>query len=136
MALPVTQKRMLNAVAWPPQLPFDLALGLRPLDEILEQHGLGWAEWSHIQSHPVFKSELAAAHSEITESGLSFRRKAATQAEMYLEELDALMMNPDVAPTTKVDIFKTLVKCGDLEPAPKKNEELDQKQTFNIQINL
>lgn len=136
MTIALTQKQLIGAAAWPPQLPFDIALGIKSLEEILEQHGLEYAEWLVIQKHPVFKSELAAAHSEITESGMSFRRKAALQAELYLEELDRLMMDPEVAPSTRVDIFKTLVKCGDLEPAAKKADDADSKQTFNIQINL
>jgi len=121
---------------WPALLPFEIALGIENLPTILENHDLSYDEWELIQCNATFRKELMAAHKEVAETGMSFRRKAAIQAEMYLTELDAVMFAPDTAPSTKLEIFKTLVKCGDLDPAQKKEDGSNQGTAFNIQINF
>lgn len=120
---------------WPALLPFEIALGIEDMPTILARHGLDWQEWEIIQNNSSFRKELVAAHKEVAESGMSFRRKAAIQAEMYLQELDAVMFAVDTAPSTKLEIFKTLVKCGDLEPVHK-GESATAGNAFNIQINF
>jgi hypothetical protein len=121
---------------WPATLPFEVALGIHPLDEILLRHDLDRAQWAEIEGNKVFRQELIGAQQEIAESGLSFKRRAALQAELYLEEVDNLMLDPDTAPSLKLEIFKTMVKCGDLEPVPAKDKDAGSNQTFNIQINI
>lgn len=120
---------------WPALLPFEIALGIEDTPTILDRHELSWAEWDLIQNNASFRKELINAHKEVAESGISFRRKAAIQAEMYLAELDSVMFAVDTAPSTKLEIFKTLVKCGDLEPVHK-GESAPVGNAFNIQINF
>lgn len=119
---------------WPAMLPFELALGIHSLEAILDGHGLSLYDWEIIEDNPLFKREVAAAMLEVAESGMSFRRKAAVQAETYLLDMDNLMNSVDTAPSTKLDIFKTLVKCGDLEPKDSKAGATAGQ--FNIQINF
>lgn len=121
-------------VTWPAMLPFELALGIHSLEDILEGHGLSHFDWEMIEDNPLFKREVAAAMLEVAETGMSFKRKAAVQAETYLKDMDDLMASIDTAPSTKLEIFKTLVKCGDLEPKGEKQGSLAGQ--FNIQINF
>lgn len=121
-------------VTWPAMLPFELALGIHPLDTILEGHGLSHYDWELIEENTLFRKEVAAALKEVHETGMSFKRKSAVQAEMYLEELDALMNSVDTAPSVKLEVFKTLVKCGELEPKTDKQSAAGGQ--FNIQINF
>lgn len=119
---------------WPAMLPFELALGIHDLDTILEGHGLEREDWEDFEQNPLFRREVAAAVKEVHTSGISFKRKAAVQAEMYLQQMDNLMHDLDTAPTTKLEIFKTMVKCGDLEP--KSDKQGATAGQFNIQINF
>ena len=120
--------------SWPATLPFEVALGVHSLDEILTSHGLDTDDWEILTRNTSFRKELIAAQKEVAETGLSFQRKAAIQAEMYLSDIDALMCGSETAPSIKLEIFKTLAKYGNLEPAPAK--EQDNASTFNIQINF
>ncbi len=119
---------------WPALLPFELALGVEDLSTILQSHDIGEREWEVIQNNSTFRRELVAAHKEVAESGISFRRKAAIQAEMYLEELDLIMTSSDTPSSLKLEIFKTLVKYGELEPI--REEARGPNSAFNIQINF
>jgi hypothetical protein len=121
---------------WPPQFTMDLALGVEDLGSILDRYGLVKAQFDHLYALPAFRMELAALRKEVAEKGITFRRKAALQAEMYLAELDNLMadVSGSVAPGVKVDIFKTLAKLGDLEPKESKTDQ--GGSTSNIQINI
>lgn len=121
---------------WPPLLPFEVALGVHALDVLLESHGIDEHQWDEIQRCDSFRRELVSARKEIEETGLSFKRKAAIQAEMYLEDMDGLMADAGVAPSVKLEIFKTLVKCGDLDPTVDKERAQGNGTTFNIQVNF
>ena len=120
---------------WPTMLPFEVALGINPIDEVLDAHDIDQQEWEAIQANPSFRKSLMAAQKEVAETGLSFQRKAAIQAEMYLEDVDALMTSIDTSPSLKVDIFKAMVKFGNLEPVAAKADAAGNS-TFNIQINI
>jgi hypothetical protein len=119
-------------------LTMDLALGLDPIDEILARHGIDCYLWESLQSNLTFRRELMVLRKELAESGTTFKRKAALQAETYLTEMHTLMQDPSVPPPTKVDIFKTLAKLGELEPkdSSKLKGEGSNVPQFAIQINI
>jgi hypothetical protein len=122
--------------AWPAALTIDMALALDPVEDVLERYGLTTTQWDMLQDNPAFRLDLARTRKELAESGLSFKRKAATQAEMYLMDMDNLMTDPDVAPGTKVDIFKTCAKLGELEPKKDRPDGEGNAPTVNVQINF
>lgn len=122
--------------AWPQAMIIDVALGLDNLEVILDRYGMNQLQWENLQDNLAFRLDLARTSKEISESGLSFKRKAATQAEMYLVDMDSLMSNPDVAPGTKVDIFKTCARLGELEPAKSAESSGTSISGYNIQINF
>ena len=117
-------------------LVFDLALGIDSLDDILTRHSLTHPDFQALENNLTFRRDLLRAHKEIAEEGVSFRRKAAIQAEEYLTYIHTIMTSNETPASTKVDIFKTLTKFGNLEPKKDKEAEEQAGQTFNIQINL
>lgn len=123
--------------AWPATLAVDVALGIDSMDTIFDRYGLQPYEWDIIANTPAFKAELVATVRELRESGLSFKRKAAAQAETYLEDMEDLMSDATVPPSVKVDIFKTLARLGELEPKEAAGGPGGAGGVqFNLQINL
>ena len=112
----------LNLRRWPPQLVFDLALALDPVESILLRHDLTHRELELLYENPSFQKELAKLTHELRESNTLFKHKAKAQAETYLETMDHLMSDMETPASTKLAIFQTLTKLAELEPAPKKPE--------------
>jgi hypothetical protein len=133
---PIPRSASRLSFTWPASLVVDVALAIDDLDSILERYGMSHTQWDFLSDNPAFKIELSRVRKEITENGLSFKRKAATQAEMYLTNMDALMCNPDVAPSVKHSIFTSLVKYGELEPKKESADSAAGGMAFNIQINM
>jgi len=122
--------------AWPATLALDVALGILPIPDVLDKHGLSYDEWEHISELPAFRAELVAVGKEIQEKGVSFKKKCAFAAESYLMDMDGLMHDNTVAPGVKVDIFKTLATYGELAPIKGGGEGGGNGPQFAIQINI
>lgn len=120
---------------WNTALALDVALGIASTDEILDRHDLSTDEYQRIVAHPLFIRQVAQQAREIVENGLSFRTKAKVQAEMYLLELDKMVMAPTTEQKVKLEAIKYVTKVADLEPKVTK-EEGSNGPTVNIQINL
>lgn len=120
---------------WPPQLIIDVALGVDDQETILMRYGLTEANLARLYEIPSFRREVGLMAREMRENGVSFCRKAATQAEEYLAPVHHLMYCPETPASTKLDIFKTMAKYGKLEPVPEKADNQNQN-TINVQINL
>ena len=88
-----------------------------------------------ISDNRAFRIDLARARKELQESGISFKRKAAIQAEMYLKNMDDLMADSDTSPTVKHTIFRSMALLGELEPK-KDSDEIGGGLNFAIQINM
>lgn len=114
--LPATPNR------WPPQLVFDLALGLDDYPTLENRFNLDSGDLDRLFALAPFRAEVANLTRELHENNSIFKYKAKAQAETYLEELDHLMGLPDTAPSVKLSIFQTLAKYGELEPLPPKAE--------------
>jgi uncharacterized protein YutE (UPF0331/DUF86 family) len=133
----MSTKALQSLTLWPPLLPLDIAIGIDDTQTILDRHGIDDETWETLQNLPAFRQELVRVTKEVRETGVSFKRKAAYQAETYLEDLDHLMTNLDTPPTVKLDIFKTLAKLGELEPKDsKEGQGGNSGPTFALQINI
>ncbi len=127
-----------SASTWSPKLVFELALGLDPLAEILERHKLTQAEYEHLSNHPAFRHDLAMQRLDVQENGVTYKRKAAMQAESYLQDLHMIVTDSsgDVPASTRLDAIKYVTKVAELEPDKKQAGDDNSKQTINIQINV
>jgi hypothetical protein len=102
---------------WPPQLIFDLALGLDCEDEtLLQRYELTPQDLAALYALPHFRQEVALMTRELNEKNTIFKTKAKVQAEDCLDDMYDLMKSDDTAASTKLAIFQTLAKFGELEP--------------------
>jgi len=117
---------------WNPHLVLDLALQLDDQDEILTRYNLTEQQLGHLYNIPAFRRDLALMGRELRENGVSFTKRAAVQAESYLETVDHIMMSPDTPASTRLEIFKHLAKLGKLEPKEDKTEQNNTQVNVNI----
>ena len=104
---------------WPPQLVFDLALGLEDNYEVLAtRYDLTPQTIERLFTLPKFRQEVASLSVELRESNAQFKYKAKAQAETYLNDMDDLMNDRETPPSIKLAIFQAMTKLGDLEPKP------------------
>ncbi len=122
--------------AWDPRLIIDLNLGLDPLEDILTRYDLTPAQLETLNDNPVFRKDLNITAREMREGGISFSRKAATQAESYLEVLDEIVTNPLTPASTRLAGINNVVKWGNLEPKDVKDTGAAGGATVNVQINF
>ena len=135
MQYPPHMKQLTTINHYPPQLVLDLALAVEDLDTILDRYHLTDEEYNQLQENPTFRAQLAATHKEVVTEGVSFKAKAKILAETHLHTLDAMMLAPETPPATKVTIFQTLMKGGELEPKQAQNQNTNQLG-FSLTINI
>lgn len=119
---------------WDPRLLLDLVIAVDHLDDILERYGLSHEEYSILSSNVVFRRELASIMRDVRENGASFRAKARIQAESYLPVVDDMIWDKEIAPSTRLDAVKSVVRWGDLEPKEKKEQIQQTQPQINVQI--
>lgn len=123
--------------SWPAQLPMALAMDLEEEDEILARFSLTKERYELLKPLPAFRKALAEAQKDLRENGHTFKAKARVIAEDYLDHLYRDCLHKEtVGISTKVDVWKYLVKVGGLEPAPAKLETSGAQSTVSIVINL
>ena len=113
---------------WPPQLVFDLALGLDDYTTLEARYNLTSAQIEQLFDLPHFRQEVALLTKELRNTNEIFKNKAKVQAETYLENMDHLMHDSETPASTKLAIFQTLTKLASLEPAPPKAPISNQSQ--------
>lgn len=121
---------------WPPQLPVALALQVEDLDQILDRFNLTPERFALLQPLPAFRKAVAEAEKEVRETGHTFKLKCKGIAEDFLDSLYLSLHDDSVGLTTKVDVFKYLVKMGGLEPVPIKEASGPTGTAVQININL
>lgn len=126
-------KKSLNQ--WPPALIIDLALELDCTEDILTRYSLVQSDLDKLYRTPAFRRDVGMMQRELRENGVTFSRKAALQAENYLDNMDTLMFTSETPASTKLEIFKTMTKLGKLEPKEDKDDG-NQGTQINVQINL
>ena len=119
-------------VFWPPRLPFDVALGESP-ERLCTIYDLTPEQLNTFYHTPAFRREVAQNEREISEHGITFKRKAALQAEMYLENIHDMVTDSSVAASVKLAAVQSLVKWGGLEP---KDIKSDSATSNNVKIEI
>lgn len=123
---------------WPAKLPAELAMcaSLEEQAVVVDKFGLSPEEFERICRMPQFRRAVNEAAVMIRETGYTFKMKCRGIAEDFLGDLDFSLHDRTVGLSTKLDIFKTLTRLGDLEPAKQKTEAGTNVPTVNIQINV
>ena len=120
---------------WPPQLIMDLALNIDLEETVLERHGLTPIDLEKLYTIPQFRREIAFLMRELRDTGVTFSRKAATQAEEYLSIMDDVMRSADTPASTRLAIFSKVTTLGKLDPVIEKEDTTNANQV-NVVINL
>lgn len=109
---PVTQLE-----PYPASLPLELALNTSPLHEILAAYELTPTQFKSILNNPSFRKEHEQYQEELKTEGFSFRQKAKSQAEAYLQVAWDLVNNPLTPAAVKADMIKQTVRWSRLDPS-------------------
>lgn len=120
---------------WSPRLVMDLAVGVDPVNEILDSYGLDFDDLERLMNNPTFRRELASLRREVAENGTSFRSKARMQAESYLSTLDDIVLDTNAPTSVRLEGIKSAVRWADLEPKKSGGEE-QPATSINVQINF
>jgi len=128
LALPPAPVSPPSPNRWPPQLIFDLALGLDGYEEIEARYNLAPTQLERLFTLPGFRQEVAVLTRELRSNNTIFTHKAKIQAETYLDTMNDLMNDPTTPASTKLSIFQTLTKLGNLEPKEAKSDALQAGQ--------
>ena len=121
---------------WDPRLLLDLALAVDPLEDILTRYSLTSQHYDALMASQTFRRELALMVRDVQENGASFKAKAKVQAESYLPVLDMLIYDETVAASTKLSAIQSVVRWGDLEPKPTKEEQTTNATQINVNISF
>jgi hypothetical protein len=128
--------KSLTLSEWPPQLPVALALQVEDLPHILDRFNLTPERFELLKPLPAFRKAVAEAEREVRETGHTFKLKCKGIAEDFLDTIYLELHNDSVGLSTKVDMFKYLVKMGGLEPIPQKETTGPVGTAVQININL
>lgn len=103
-------------LSWDPKLVFELALKTAPVQEIAAAYNLSRDEFEYLAHDPAFIKAYNDACTEVAKNGVSFKMKAALQAETLLETSWGLIHAPATPSAVKADLIKSTVRWAGLEP--------------------
>lgn len=118
----------------PAEMVVALAQGLEEPDDIALRCGFTPEQWKALQNYKPLQVAVAAKKAELEKDGWIVRQKAAMGADMLLDQVIVQAMNNETSLGAKLEVFKTLVKVGNLEP--KEEKQAQAGPGFQIQINL
>ena len=115
---PILPARPNVLAAYPPSLPHDMARCVddNEVDLVRVAHGLTEDELHAIVARMDFRRELSDWQRQLVTSGHSFRLKLRAMAEEFLPKLHQILDSDMTAPSVKVDAFKYITRCAELEP--------------------
>lgn len=119
-------------IGFPPTLPLELALGDSPRNEVLRAYDINANRWEVLRHNPTFQKALKDALEMLQRQGMSFRVKAALQAEALLETSWKLIHSASTPAPVKADLIKTTYRVAGLEP----KETANVGSPLQININL
>jgi len=118
----------------PAEMVLALAQGLEDPEVIAERCGFTPEQWEKLKDYRPLQIAVAAKKAELERDGWIVRQKAAMGADMLLDQLIVQSMSNETSLGAKLEVFKTLVKVGNLEP--KEEKAPPPGSSFQIQINL
>lgn len=118
----------------PAEMVLALAQGLEEPADVALRCGFTPTQWEKLQDYKPLQVAVAAKKAELEKDGWIVRQKAAMGADMLLDQVIVQAMSNDTSLGAKLEVFKTLVKVGNLEP--KEEKTASAGPGFQIQINL
>jgi len=123
-----------NAVIpFDPRMAYDIALGLEDPVTVAAEYGLTSDQYYTLKEYHPFQQAVERYMAELKEKGVTFRIKAALQAEALLPEVFRMSLDPNTPASVRADLIKWQAKVGNLEPKEKQSEAVSG---LHININL
>lgn len=117
-----------------PEMIVDMALGIKPHDQICSKYGITELELLKLFTQEWFNKAIADKKTELEKAGFNFTAKMKMMAEdMLIDAYHAAKLSDAVTP--KLDVAKQLVKVAGLEPSPTQNPNANTPG-FTINISL
>lgn len=108
-----------NSAPYPRGLALDLVLEVGPLKEILDSYDISPENFRKILANHAFRTEYEKLKEEMQTEGWSFRKKAASQAELYLNLVYRLASSDQTPAAVRASLIQSTVKWAGLDtPAP------------------
>ena len=107
-----------NSAPYPRGLALGLVLEVGPLKEILDSYSLSPEKFKTILANQAFRTEYEKLKEEMQTEGWSFRKKAASQAELYLNLVYRLASSDQTPAAVRADLIKSTVKWAGLDTPP------------------
>lgn len=116
-----------GSAPFPRGLTLDLVLEVGTLKEILDGYGLTPEDFKKILQNPAFRREYETHKESVATEGWSFRKKAASQAELYLNLVYRMASSDQTPSAVRADLIKSTVKWAGLDaPAPTSTQSPEQ----------
>lgn len=122
-----------KAIPFDPSLPFEIALGFMPVDEVFRKHKVSEEQQVELLKSTAFVSAVQQYVDEFQSTGLTFRLKASVQASQLLDTLWEMVHDEEVSSTTRLEAIRSVVKWAGLEPS---NTKPSDTPAFSLVINL
>lgn len=108
-----------NSAPYPRGLALDLVLEVGPLKEILDSYEISPENFRKILANHAFRTEYEKLKEEMQTEGWSFRKKAASQAELYLNLVYRMVSSDQTPAAVRSELIRHTVKWAGLDtPAP------------------
>lgn len=131
-ALPLTDGLLMPAFS--AALILDLALESDSLENLCNKYKITPLDLQSLLDNAAFYKAVTDMKSEIGERGVSFKLKAAIQADMYLQDIHKMVSDATTPASVKLDAIKSVVKWADLEP--KQKDTAGGGSAFKLVINM
>lgn len=121
---------------WERQLLYDLAMSStgsgEPIMEILRKHSIT-KEWLERRMADVnFYRAYQSMKDKLEAGGEPFKIKARLLAEMWLDQMDRLLANPEASATAKVELFKHITGLAGYSAKPPERSEGGERVVINL----
>jgi hypothetical protein len=105
-----------NPTDFPEQFYIDLAVGVAPFADICAMYRLDPAAVGALENDPDFRRLFLSAQQAVDDDGSAFRARCNTLVSQNVAAMGRMIVDPDVPPSTRLEVFRTLAKYANLEP--------------------
>lgn len=126
-------RNVLKAVNAHPQMIFELAAGLDDELQIARKYDVSEDALAELRADPAFVKAVESKRGELRDNGYVFRTKARLIAEDLLADLYVEAKDGTVPFNQRLELVRTMIKSGDLDPKPERGDGLP---TFQINIDM
>jgi hypothetical protein len=124
-------------LGYPKTLPIEVALKTASIKTICESYGITKDEWNELRYDEAFIADVRKAKTMLEQEGMSFKLKAALQAEELLKTSWKMIhaSNNEVPAAVKADLLKFTIRAAGLDGSADKSG-LSAGNNLQININL